>query len=258
MQPDPTRIHCHQENINPNKVASPQNENQRLWNGKKIAIITGVIAGIVVLGFFVTEVAYLIKEIVKDKLNPIDPVELEKQVKNKFSEKFTLKLKCLEGLDYIHLFKRMSLCKKEEVLIFKQLDQIFDITPEQLEHILKGAHVRLDDNGEMYEKWVSELHKKNERVSSHKSNTQQYGIQGPFIKELLFSRTNDQEGNKYTWFQLENHPVSMGHIIRHMIDYFKYKITQENQGPFGSSPFTDSAPIILKVKSSKPDDTPHA
>jgi hypothetical protein len=243
-----TNIKGHQKDIHSQNTPARQNESQTSWNGKNIVLIGLAIAGVAALAFVLTEIASLIKEVVDEKLHPADPVELEKRIKNKFSERFVNKLKCLRDLDYIRLFRRMCLCKEEEVQIFTQLDLAFDIDPIQLEQILKGAHVRLDDNGEMYEKWVSELKKKNERVSSHGSDKQQYGIQGPFIKELLFSRITDEQGHKQTWFQLENHPVSLGHIIRHMIDYFKYKFTRENQGPYGSSPFTDSVPIILKTK----------
>jgi hypothetical protein len=219
------------------------------WDSR-IVVMIGITATAMALSLLVAEMALLIHEIVHDKIWRPNPQELEKNISQKFSADFTSKLKALssQGLDYIRLFKRLALSHEEEREIISYLEKNFEISAEQLKEIFMGAHVRLEDNGQAYEEWSRRVVSKQQRLSSHPSDTTQYGIRGSLVKELLFSRTKEADNKTYTWFQLENHPVSFGHIIRHMLDYIKYKMTNQNQGPYGSSKATDRAPIILKRK----------
>ena len=209
-----------------------------------IAIATCAIA----TAFVIAEAAILIHEIAHDKIWRPNPDELEKNIKGKFSPTFIQKIKdlSLHGIDYIRLFKRLAITEGEEKQIISYLEDNFEMTPEQLKEILMGAHVRLEDDGHAYEEWAK-LSSIQQRLSSHASNKAQFGVRGALIKELLFSQSTES-GTSFTWFQLENHPVSFGHIIRHMLDYVKYKLSNQNQGPYGCSDATDSAPIILKKK----------
>jgi hypothetical protein len=231
------------------KIEKETKEREMIWNSRLIIAI-GVATFTVATAILLVEVAILVKEIIQDKIWQPNLHELENHVSKKFSPDFCEKIKNLshQGLDYIRLFKRLSITQDDETKIISYLEQNFEISPEQLKEILMGAHVRLEDDGKTYREWLLQVMNKQARISSHDSDGTQYGVRGALIKELLFSRTTGGDGKSYTWFQLENHPVSFGHIIRHMKDYIKYKLTKQNQGPYGSSNATDRFPIVLKPK----------
>ena len=213
-------------------------------------LLIGALIGAVALAVFVAyEVSLFSYEILHRKWNKYELSTFEKTLEKKFSAETLTKLKSLKNVDTICLFRRLSICKEEEQEILNNLDRKFDLTTEQLESILMGAHVRLEDDGEQYHEWVEKIPNgtKNARISSHPSDATQYGIRGPVVKELLFSKVTEN-GKVYTWFQLENHPVSFGHILRHTLDYFKYKISGRQQGPYGSSEATHHNPIIIGLK----------
>lgn len=216
------------------------------WQGRAILIL-GVAAATVILAVAAYEMSLLVYEIAHDKIWKPDLAELEAKIKTKFKEEVVSKFKNLEGIDTTRLFKRLALCKEEEQEILTSLVDRFHLSDDQLKEIMMGAHVRLADDGHLFEEWSKKIQDKQSRISSHPSDSVQYGIRGPLVKELLFSRVKEK-GKVYTWFQLENHPVTFGHIIRHMIDFFKYKIFNENQGPDGSSKATHHNPIIIMSK----------
>ena len=67
--------------------------------------------------------------------------------------------------------------------------------------------------------------------------------------------TRTIEGKKFTWFQLENAPVSLkgspwkiiANFFTHMLDWVRYKRTGMNQGPYGASAYTEkSTPLYLR------------
>lgn len=223
------------------------------WKGRFIyVVIVGV--GALALAAAVYEMALLSYEIVHDKIWTPNLGELEKSVKQKFKESIVNKFKQLKNLDTTRLFKRLAICKEEEREIISSLIERFHLTDEQLQEIFMGAHVRLNDNGQLYDEWIKKIpdESKQSRLSSHPSDAQQYGVRGPLVKELLFSRIKENDKD-YTWFQLENHPMSFGHIIRHMIDFFKYKLTGSQQGPDGSSKATHFKPLLILPKESVKD-----
>lgn len=229
------------------RKASPDNVN---WKGRFVLVVA-IGVGAIALGIAVYEMALLVYEIAHDKIWTPNFVELENSVKQKFSESIVDRFKQLKNLDTTRLFKRLAICKEEEREIISSLVDKFHLTDHQLQEIFMGAHVRLDDNGQLYDEWVKKIPdaSKKSRISSHPSNAKQYGVRGPLVKELLFSRIKEGEKD-YTWFQLENHPVSFGHIIRHMIDFFKYRLTGMQQGPDGSSKATHFKPLVILSKES--------
>jgi hypothetical protein len=99
--------------------------------------------------------------------------------------------------------------------------------------ILRGAHLRIHDSGALYDAWKG-LHGADTRGSSHKSDAPQYHVDGPLVHTVLFGRLDGR-----TWVQLEGRPVGIGHLI----DYFRYRITHKNQGPYGASEYRESRPL---------------
>lgn len=227
---------------------SPQkNESQNSNLQGRLIIGLGLAACAFVVSVALVELAGLIYEMVHERIWKPDIKKIEEEISHKFDACFIEKIKNLPEFDYIRFFKRLAVCKEDEQEIFNNLITQFEIPESQLHEILKGAHVRLDDDGQMYQSWIKKISGKKQRISSHPADTVQYGIRGPVVKELLFSCITEND-KKYTWFQLENHPVTFGHILRHMLDYFKYKLTKENQGPYGSSKATDKTPLLIAKK----------
>jgi hypothetical protein len=120
----------------------------------------------------------------------------------------------------------------------------------QLREVLCGAHVLVDDP-ELYERWrFPESH---ERLSSHHRTIDKHrypdiGLRGPLVREKLHGRTETG-----TWVQLEKTPVAMGPgfklpsptDLKHIIDYFVYRLTKSNVGPWGLSKDTERRPMYL-------------
>src|SRR5262249_53085431 len=97
-------------------------------------------------------------------------------------------------------------------------------------------HVRIFDFGSRYEAWKG-LPSASRRRSSHHSEGDQFHVNGPLVHTVLFGKIANR-----TWMQLEGHPQGFGHVI----DWFKYSITGENQGPYGSSHHVENRPIEIK------------
>jgi hypothetical protein len=140
---------------------------------------------------------------------------------------------------------RLSYVNPEEFYVGNYLRERLDIDEgEKLRvftEILQGAYVMIDDDGETYENWKITLREKFERQSSHESSGfDQFAIRGFVVSEFLFSTkivVDPDTGlsKRYTWFQLERHPMKFGYAIRHLWGWVMYKITHKNQGPYGSS-----------------------
>jgi hypothetical protein len=99
--------------------------------------------------------------------------------------------------------------------------------------ILCGAHVRIWDNGAHYDCWRC-LRSADDRHSSHHSEGKQYHVDGPLVHTALFGRIGP-----WTWVQLERHPWDFRHFFGHTFDAIKYAASHENQGPYGSSRYTE-------------------
>lgn len=102
--------------------------------------------------------------------------------------------------------------------------------------ILRGAHVRIFDMGERYDDW-KKLPSADTRHSSHRSEGPQYHVNGRLVHTVLLGKIWNR-----TWLQLEGHPQG----IRHVIDWVKYNITHENQGPYGSSRYIENRPLEIQ------------
>lgn len=156
----------------------------------------------------------------------------------------------------------------------KLIDDMLGImtTPLEVAHFFLGGHIQLEcDNGYMYHKWANEFGPQigsdgeelpralKARNSSHASKKQQYAISGPVIREALFGTRVDDNGVEYTWIQLERNPINefkefkkdpitfIINVMLHMIDYFGYKISKCNIGPYGISNYTEAQPLVINA-----------
>ena len=99
---------------------------------------------------------------------------------------------------------------------------------------------------------------------SHKTNSPAICIDSKFFPGAcyLIGRYNDSEGNPYTWIQCEASKVTLApthydpytiiqwlyHIVCHLLDYMKYKLSGKNIGPGGKSVHTETKdPIDLRT-----------
>lgn len=218
------------------------------WRGR--TIVQYLVNASVITNWFVLsrapiyEMALCIAELVHNKIWVPDIHILEKNIQG-ISEKFLFQLKTLSSIDYVRLMKHLAICNNDEKELINKLQRDFFLTSMDISEILQGAHVWLDDEGKTYDEWIEKMESKEERISSHPSSDAQFSVRGPFVKELLFSKITDQNGKIYRWFQLENNPFQYGYFLRYIRDYFLYKLFGRNQGPYGSSVFRDSKPLIL-------------
>lgn len=241
-------IHTEQPINQPQLNQPQQNANAAgTWLGRSIIVITVVsVVGLAVL--VIVELFMILKESISNLIWRPDPLEITQDVEQKFAPSFVNKVKTFASDDYLRYFKRLSICMEDEKEILSTLESRFEMSHDDLQEVFMGAHIRLDDGGELYKEWVAKIEQKNARMSSHPADNIQYGVRGPLVKELLFSRTTE-DGKTYTWLQLENNPVTVGSVIRHFLDYIKYKWSGRNQGPDGTSVATHHNPLILKLKS---------
>ncbi len=126
-------------------------------------------------------------------------------------------------------------------------NQDSNFTADALEELLKGGHIRFEDNGLFYNELVDEFYTNlSPRYSSHKSSQQQYSLSGPVIKEVLFGVSKDVQGKETTWIQFEkNNTKTFISLILHLFDYIMHKLTGKNIGPYGTSIFTEKNPFII-------------
>ncbi len=119
---------------------------------------------------------------------------------------------------------------------------------EVVKQALHGAYIQIEDGGSFYNKWVEEVPSKKQRDSSHASSAPQYSFQGPLCKECLFSKkwVKDASGEReVTWFQLERYPLERAWLFAHFFTWVIYKMTGENQGPHGTSSYTEANPLVI-------------
>lgn len=126
-------------------------------------------------------------------------------------------------------------------------NQDSNFTAEALEEILKGGHIKFEDDGLFYNELIEEFNTNlRPRFSSHKSSQQQFSLSGPVIKEVLFGVTKDEQGKETTWMQFENNNTkTLISLILHLFDYIMHKLTGKNIGPYGTSNFTEKNPFII-------------
>jgi hypothetical protein len=119
---------------------------------------------------------------------------------------------------------------------------------DNFEEVFKGAHIRILNNGDLYE-YFKKLPESSKRKSSHPSDGDQFSIQGAIIPEFLFGKINLKGKGNFFWFQFENSPWGKGakQGLIHIKDTFKYyaQLKKFNIGPFGKSKFTDKNPLYI-------------
>eukprot|EP00933_Yihiella_yeosuensis_P059492 TRINITY_DN6081_c1_g5_i1.p1 TRINITY_DN6081_c1_g5~~TRINITY_DN6081_c1_g5_i1.p1 ORF type:complete len:316 (+),score=17.57 TRINITY_DN6081_c1_g5_i1:85-948(+) len=122
--------------------------------------------------------------------------------------------------------------------------QLVDRNDSLMTEILSGAHAKVvvDNRKDVY-KFLHNLPGAKKRISSHKSDSVQFGLpEGRILGSLLVGGWKNS-----TWLQLEAHPWgaiwdpvnNLGHIC----DYIQYKLTGRNIGPLGTSSHTDQNPL---------------
>lgn len=147
------------------------------------------------------------------------------------------------------------------------------ITNKQLTEMLKGATIVVyNDNYSFYDKINTSCSSKigkhskklvNKLKTSHDDVKGQYRCNKSKIKmiylnskqlldfDILVGKGNSKLDKPSTWFQMEKNSINSGNIISHGIDFIKHKLYNINIGPIGTSQFTESNPIIVKLKKSK-------
>lgn len=130
---------------------------------------------------------------------------------------------------------------------------LFEVTINDLVEILRGAHVRLEEEGILYKKWEMEYPERKDRsnASSHGTDAKQFSLQNLHFTEFLWSR-NTINGQTFTWFQTERHTTGSGQLVGHLCDFAQYRVSGKNQGPWGESPYTEKNPKILRLKQTLP------
>ena len=165
------------------------------------------------------------------------------------------------------IFNKVVQIGEENEIDVELLKLIIDIVPDKyLIDFIKGAHIKLNDSGELYDK-IQRLLLVYKSFSSHASMSQQFRgniIIGDDIIHIVVGE--DEQG---TWLQSEGSPNPPGidipemivniltnpynnlaDFIRHGSDFIAYKFLikpQKNIGPFGSSHHNDDNPIFIDV-----------
>lgn len=223
--------------------------NQPPSKSNPLASYIAVAVVIVPAMYVAYELLKLIREIVADRISFTDVAALEKMAKKHVAPNLIEKIKQMDEINHHYVFKRLAFCNADEKKFIHDLTTKFHLDETHLTKILCGAHVRIKDNGVIYEQWESEMASKKPRYSSHPSlpHKDQYGLEGQFVSELLFGVCRDETGDICSWFQLERNPVRFGHVLRHMVDYAKYKWSGWNQGPYGATPETHHNALYLEL-----------
>jgi hypothetical protein len=121
------------------------------------------------------------------------------------------------------------------------------ITFDQLVQLLDGAHLLVPGHFAL-DRW-SALAGVHPRTSSHYRDLTgpdagpQYGLAGTYAHEILFGP--GPHGS--TFVQLERAAPSPTALPRHLADWVEYRASRRNQGPYGSSAFTDARPLHLAL-----------
>lgn len=120
--------------------------------------------------------------------------------------------------------------------------------------VLQGAHIVVGDE-ELYSRWI--FPHSRQRLSSHhrtvdKEQHPDYGLDGPLVRESLHGKAAVG-----TWMQLERTKATFQwgklpswHDVLHIRDFFIYRITGKNVGPWGLSANVDTRPIVLRSSNS--------
>eukprot|EP00927_Polykrikos_kofoidii_P016057 TRINITY_DN17203_c0_g1_i1.p1 TRINITY_DN17203_c0_g1~~TRINITY_DN17203_c0_g1_i1.p1 ORF type:complete len:363 (-),score=41.76 TRINITY_DN17203_c0_g1_i1:129-1169(-) len=145
---------------------------------------------------------------------------------------------------------RFDLHEAENPLLGFIFKQLFDGSRSELREVLCGAHVVLNDPTGAAYAFLTSLPGATRRVSSHRSDRVQYGIdEGRVVSELLVGMYQNA-----TWFQLEGNPWDPFRqpyaSFKHTLDFLEYMLLWWNVGPQGVSQFTERNPLrVSKILS---------
>lgn len=143
---------------------------------------------------------------------------------------------------------KFDLHPAENLLFGFLFRQVADNTELHMREILSGANIAFPDPEHNFYNFLSNLDGAQKRISSHRSDSDQYGIpEGRVVHTLLVGTT----GRK-TWLQLEgaswapfSAPIS--ETIGHSLDTIQYFFTQRQVGPLGTSRHTDNNPLTFQT-----------
>jgi hypothetical protein len=139
---------------------------------------------------------------------------------------------------------RLADASPAELTIFGDLLER-GLTFDQLVQLLDGGHLLVPGRVAL-DRW-RDLPGARARPSSHYRDLRgadagpQYGLAGRFTHEILFG----PGPHGATFVQLERAAPSRTALPRHLADWVEYRATHRNQGPYGSSAFTDARPLRL-------------
>ena len=114
------------------------------------------------------------------------------------------------------------------------LSSILNLSEEYKKEIRNGAYIIILDNGVFYNTYTG----KTRCITEHKSKSPVYDIVGN-PGNILVGLTN----KNHTWVQWERSGCISFH---HFWDWVQYMWTGKNQGPYGTSIYTENNPIELK------------
>lgn len=191
---------------------------------------------------------------------------LRKKIKNIYQE--FLNIKPRKELAYVVCLSKLSKkfnCPEMDETEKTQVKNIFNVIysnsnnfkfiKQTMAEVLKGAHVKILDDGNFYDQFS-----KNEGVAARKSShyrkfkkisPPQFGLEGKFVHEILCGKIkNKKTGDDFSWFQLESHPhrpkeFNLNRYL-HYFDWLKYTLFKKNVGPYGLSAYRDSNPLVLR------------
>lgn len=135
-------------------------------------------------------------------------------------------------------------------------DIVKHIVSDHAVEVMKGAHIIIDDGGDLYDQLVAKGVVSTRVSSHHKDNKADSDVSlqaGEVFREFLVGKTKDGK----TWFQVEAHsattsvslttiPKAIKDLILHLVDFIQYKWTGKNVGQYGLSEHTDKNPIIVR------------
>ena len=144
-------------------------------------------------------------------------------------------------------FNRYSQGETTTHFLIGELKILTEIQPALLPHlseITRGAHVRLEDGGVLYDRWKSCYDKIDSRISSHKGMDTALG-HCLFGQETVEDEATGQS-SRISFFQFERTPLlGICGYMWHTDDYLRYQMTGEQQGPAGNSRHTDKNPLTF-------------
>ena len=128
-----------------------------------------------------------------------------------------------------------------------------------IEHVFKGGHVIVNNDGGAIKKLLEDSRLGNHRFSSHhnlykKCGNMDIGMQAyKIFNEGLFG--NSTAHGDGTWFQMEGTSTTgrtlfeaiYNTLVHLLVDFVTYVVTGKNVGQYGNSEHTDRNPIVVSL-----------